>query len=191
MTDSVQPAKTVRRSHVWWYAIGASLVLIGIIAAAPVSLVWFLKNKTPSTQFLTPGTKEIEIVKPGKYYLWFDYQTIYKGQSFNSSEEIPNGLKFRLVELSSRNTIEMTSDFSCKVSSNDCQSKSVGRFQIESPGKYLISVDGDSPERIFSFSGDTIGILLKTMIRGALIVTIGVGAGLVACVFGLICQLRR
>jgi len=40
-------------------------------------------------QSKVPGTQEVIIEKPGRYYLWNDFRTVYAGKSYDQSEHIP------------------------------------------------------------------------------------------------------
>lgn len=163
----------------------------GCILSASVSLIWFFKNKQPSTQFLGPGTNEVVVVKPGNYYLWSDYETLFQGRSYQFPESIPGGLEFKLMDAGTKQTIEMTSDISTKVSSGRNKSTSIGRFQLDHPGKYMISVTGDSPERVFSFSGDTLSVFFKAFARGAIILAVCSALGILICAIGVIRQVTN
>ena len=178
------------RSFIWWYVCGGALILSGIILSAPAGLLWFLKNKQPSTQFLAPGSQEVVVTKPGNYYLWFDYETLYQGRSYEFSENIPGGLEFKLIDTRTKSAVEMTTDFSTKVSSGRNKSTSIGRFRLDHPGKYRITVSGDSPARVFSFSGDTMSVFFQAFARGAIVLAMGAGLGILIGAIGLIRQVR-
>jgi hypothetical protein len=60
-------------------------------------------------QFLIPGSTQVAIAEPGRYYLWNDFQTFYDGKSFNRSQRIPDGLKI-MVKDEEGNSLLFNSD---------------------------------------------------------------------------------
>lgn len=152
---------------------GAVLFLIGAVVV-PLSIALPLILGTPkAAQFIIPGTMATKIEKPGRYYLWNDFQTMYDGKSYNRSESIPDGLEIHVRD-SKGEPINFVSDTSITMSNGGASRHSIGYVELASPGKVSIEVSGGNEERVFSFAQSG---LLKMFVR----IVGGVG---IALVFG-------
>ncbi len=129
---------------------GCLVFLLGVFAPV-LFMLPFLLSHEPETQFKVPGSAEFTLDKPGSYYLWNDYRTIYKGRSYNESQNIPNGMEIHIRDANS-NELEFVSDTSATMNVGDSSKKSVGHVEIEHPEKVTIHVSGGNEDRIFSFS---------------------------------------
>jgi hypothetical protein len=150
---------------------GIKTLITGVIclAAAVVSpfLVLFplLLQHQNENQFKVPGATEVTVEKPGRYYLWNDFRTIYNGQSFNRSEQIPDGLNIRIGD-SEGHALSFVSDTSITSGSGGSEKKSVGYVEIQHPGKVTVQVSGTVEERIFSFSKSGMLMMFLLIVGG-------------------------
>jgi hypothetical protein len=134
-----------------YYAIAAALVLLGITTAVlPTMLVVF--NHPPSTQFVAPGTNELQIVEPGAYMLWHDYETVFEGRVYSSStNSLPNGLEIRLRNKSTGQFVELRMNRTTYWSTGSTSRQSIGTFDVPTPGAYDLSVAGPATAFVVSF----------------------------------------
>lgn len=132
-------------------------------------LLLVLGHKEP-VQFKVPGTQEINVEKPGRYYLWNDFQTVYEGKSYDRSEHLPDGMEIKIRD-SNGTPLRFVSDGSMSSKDNDSARNTVGYVEIENPGKVKIEVSGGNEERIVSFEQSQ---LLK--MAGFLVADFGVSA---------------
>jgi hypothetical protein len=131
--------------------IGIALFILGGFVIPFLLILPLFLNESANTQFLIPGSKEVTVEKPGRYYLWNDFQTVYEGKSFSRSENIPDGLEVAVTDDTGR-TLAFTSDTSTSSSSARSSKRSIGYVEVSNPGKLTVSVSGDSEARVFSFS---------------------------------------
>ena len=138
-------------------------------------------NDSSNEQFLIPGSKEVTVEKPGRYYLWNDFQTVYDGSSFSHSENIPGGLKIAVTDDAGK-TLVFTSDTSTSSSSGRSSKNSIGYVEVNNPGKLRVSVSGDSEDRVFSFSQSifpkTFFVIMGGGFASLLMAFIGFGIGI-------------
>ncbi len=139
-------------------------ILGGFVFPFLIILSLFL-NESTNTQFLIPGSKEVTVEKPGRYYLWNDFQTVYGGKSFSCSESIPHGLEISLTDNTGR-ILNFNSDSSTCSSGGTSSKKSIGYVEVGEPGKLTVSVSGDSEERVFSFSQSIFPKMFLTILGG-------------------------
>ena len=127
------------------------IFLVAAIVAPFLFIFPLLLQHQNENQFKVPGTIQVTVEKPGRYYLWNDFRTIYNGQSFNRSEQIPDGLNIRIGDSDGR-ALNFVGDTSISSTRDDSAKNSVGYVEIEHPGKVTVQVSGNAEERIFSFS---------------------------------------
>ena len=142
------------------FLIGASVV--PFLFLLPLPLILQQQNEN---QFKVPGSLQVSVEKPGRYYLWNDFRTVYNGQSFNRSERIPDGMNIR-VEDSSGHQVNFVSDTSISSTTGGSAKNSIGYVEIEHPGKVTVHVSGTVEERIFSFSQSGILKMFLYILRG-------------------------
>lgn len=131
--------------------IGGALTILGAFIIPVLAIIPLLLADRNEVQFKAPGTIQVPVDKPGRYYLWNEYQTIYKGRSYNRSERIPDGMEIRIKD-SSGQLLEFVSNgsMSSQIGSNFKQS--VGYVEVKNTGIVDIEVSGGNQEMIFSFS---------------------------------------
>ena len=142
----------------------------------------YLLNEKPLAKFTIPGQAIVTIEKHGRYYLWNDYQTVFEGRSYSSSEELPGRLEISLLEKEAGDPIEFVSSQSITSSSGDSHKNSVGYFEVDEPGCYILSVFGETEPRVCSFGKSFFNTksVLICMIVGLLEILMGIaGFGLV------------
>jgi len=160
---------------------GITLFILGGFVIPFLLILPLFLNKSANSQFLIPGSKEVTVEKPGRYYLWNDFRTVYDGKSFSRSESIPDGLVIAVTDDSGK-TLAFTSDSSTSSSVGGSSKNSIGFIEVSSPGKLIVSVSGDAEERVFSFSQSIFPKLFLTILGGGtaslLMAFIGFGIGI-------------
>lgn len=167
--------------------------VISLVAAVGVPFLFviplFLQHQNEN-QFKVPGSIQVTVEKPGRYYLWNDFRTIYHGQSFNRSEHIPDGMNIRIAD-SDGHQFNFVSDTSISSTSGSSAKNSIGYVEIEYPGKFTIQVSGSSEERIFSFSKSGLLKIFLFIVGGfGASVVFGL-AGLGLLVWGIVKLVRK
>ena len=168
---------------------GIILFVGGMIANTLLFIFLSLPLLTPSIsnstiQFLIPGAIEIEIKDEGRYYLRYDYQTLYEKKVYSKSKEVPDNLMISLKTKDGAlhyDIIEKT----IITHSARTSSKSIGYFDITVPGDYILEVKGESEPRVFSIRKSQFELGMKMGIGGAvcsLIMLAGCALGVVAIV---------
>ncbi len=155
-------------------------ILGGFVIPFLLILPLFL-NQSANKQFLIPGSREVTVEKPGRYYLWNDFQTVYNGKSFSRSETIPDGLEIAVTDDTGK-ILAFNSDTSTSSSSGSSSKNSIGYVEVSNPSTLLISVSGDSEERVFSFAQSIFPKMFLAILGGGtaslLIAFIGFGLGI-------------
>lgn len=119
----------------------------------PVSIIFSLIfSDSNEKQFKVPGSIRYAIEKPGRYYLWNEYQIIFEGLSYNRSESIPDGMQITINNRATGERYDFISDTSISSSGGSNAKNSVGYIEVQYPGNILIEIVGGNEERIFSFS---------------------------------------
>jgi len=101
--------------------------------------------------FKIPGKIKILVTKPGKYYLWNDFRTIFEGKTYVQDRILPHDMSFSLMQKKSQTTIPFIDDRSKNLIGDDEARASIGYFSITTPGEYELAITGDTAPRIFSW----------------------------------------
>jgi len=174
------------KNKVKYIIIGVLLFVIGAFVMPLGLVLYFVTLEETATKFKIPCYREITVEEPGKYYLWNEYQCVFEGTVYNSSEVLPNGLKINLISKDTSKTPELHSDASMSVSSGNNESNSVGYYNITETGIYFLEVSGDADTRIFSFGKSRIGkIIIVVLIFGILSLVISF-TGIGVTIYGIV-----
>jgi hypothetical protein len=160
---------------------GMALFILGGFVIPFLLILPLFLNESANTQFLIPGSKEVTVEKPGRYYLWNDFQTVYEGKSFSRSENIPDGLEIAVTDDTGK-TLAFNSDTSTSSTGGSSSKKSIGYVEVSDPGKLTVSVSGGSEGSVFSFSQSIFPKMFLTILGGGtaslLMAFIGFGIGI-------------
>jgi hypothetical protein len=159
---------------------GGVMFLVGAFVVPLLFILPLILEHEQAAQFKAPGSIEVAVKKPGRYYLWNDYQAVYNGKSYNRSESIPDGLEIRIRDADGHE-LQIVSDGSISTSGGSSAKKSIGYVGVEHPGKVTVQVTGGSEDRIFSFSQSGLLRIFGLILGGfglSVIVAVG-GIGLV------------
>ena len=144
---------------------GIVLFVVGAFVVPIAFLFPLILNNSDERQFIIPGTTKVEIQKPGRYYLWNDFQTVFDGKSYNRSKSIPDGLEIAIMNEEGKD-LQFTSETSISSSSGSSSKNSIGFVEVSNPSSLTVSVSGGSDERVFSFSESGILKLLGLIFGG-------------------------
>ncbi|GHB92575.1 hypothetical protein [Cerasicoccus arenae] len=131
--------------------VGILLFAVGTFVVPIAFILPIILDGADERQFIIPGTTEVEISEPGRYYLWNDFQTVYSGKSYSRSNSIPDGLEITITKQDGEG-LAFSSDTSISSSSGSSSKNSIGYVEVSSPCKLTVSVLGNSDKRVFSFS---------------------------------------
>ncbi len=164
---------------------GVLLFLIGAFVVPIAFILPVILDDSHERQFIIPGSTEVEIAEPGRYYLWNDFQTVYDGKSYNRSKSIPDGLEITVKDESGR-SLAFSSDTSISSSSGSSSKNSIGYIDVEKPSKLSVSVQGGSEQRIFSFSQSGIMKILGLIFGGFGLSMLMALAGIGVSIWGIV-----
>ena len=161
---------------------GIALFLIGTCIIPAIFAIILVLGGLKELQFKVPGTAQATIEKPGRYYIWNNYETVYKGRSYSRSEKLPDGMEIRIKD-SDGKLFDFVSDSSTSSNGMGSSKKSIGYIEAKSTGKVDIEVTGGNEERIFSFAQSGI---LKTLLTVFGIVVLFGFAGFGVTIWGIV-----
>jgi hypothetical protein len=145
--------------------VGILLFTVGAFVVPIAFVLPLIMDDSDERQFIIPGATKVEITEPGRYYLWNDFQTIHEGKSYNRSEGIPDGLEIAVTDQNGQG-LDFKSDTSISSSSGSSSKNSIGYVEVTNPGRLVVSVSGNSDERVFSFSQSGIMKVLGLIFGG-------------------------
>lgn len=168
---------------------GAVCFIVGAFVIPLATVLPLILEGSKEVQFKVPGTMEIPVDVPGRYYLWNDFQTVYKGTSYDRSTGIPDGMEIR-IRNGNGELLEFSSDTSMSSTNGASASNSIGYVNIEGPGKVKIEVTGGNEERVFSFARSRLLMMIGRIAGGFLFsMLFGLG-GLGMVVWGIVKLVR-
>jgi putative Mn2+ efflux pump MntP len=170
---------------------GAIIFVIGMLM--PFAFIIPLFFQDSGTTFCTPGSVEIKVEKPGRYYLWNNYYTVFEGRSYSFDKQLPGGMTFSLVDKKNGSDVPMQTGSGMSSESGSQKRASVGYFDLPEPGQYTLSVTGNKQARIFSFGkslfGNTI-FMIGGMIIGFIFTFAAAIGALILIILGIIDLVR-
>jgi hypothetical protein len=147
---------------------GAVVFILGVVVAPLLIVLPLILAKSNETQFKVPGIQKVTVEKPGQYYLWNDYQTLYQGRTYNRSEKVPDGMVIKITDASGT-PLNLVSDVSMSETANGSSKNLIGKVEIKSPGPVTVEVSGGDEERIFSFGQSTIFKIIGRILAGVVV----------------------
>ena len=160
--------------------IGIALFILGGFVIPFLLILPIFLNESSEQQFLIPGSKKLTVQEPSRYYLWNDFQTVFKGKSYSRSESIPDGLEIAVTDGAGKK-LDFQSDTSISSSSGSSSKNSIGYVEVSEPSELLITVKGASEKRVFSFSESIFQKMFLAILGGGvasmLVAFIGFGLG--------------
>lgn len=175
---------------------GVKTIIIGVLflVAAFVGpflfVVPLLLQHQNENQFKVPGTIEVVVNKPGRFYLWNDFRTVYNGKSFDRSERVPDGLNIQIDD-SDGHPLNFVSDTAISSASGSSAKNSIGYVEIVRPGKVTVRVSGGVEDRVFSFSESGLLKIFLFVIGGFGAAVVFGLAGIVLLVWGIVKLTRK
>lgn len=168
---------------------GGVLFLVGAFVVPLLFVLPLILGHEQEAQFKAPGNIEVAVEKPGRYYLWNDFRTVYDGKSYDRSESIPDGLEIRIRDAEGHQ-LQFVSDGSISSSSGSSAKKSIGYVEVEHPGKVTVQVTGGSEVRIFSFSQSGLLRMFSLILGGFGLSMIVAIAGFGLMIWGMVTLVR-
>lgn len=132
-------AKTAIRQK---YILGSVLGVLGIIGFILFVVFLFkqIKEQSPKIQLVVPGTHEIELSKPGKYTIFYEYRSVIDNKVFMTGEALPAEILVTLYSRAGAKEVDLE-----QPSMNNTYNMggragiSLLEFDIDSPGTYIIN----------------------------------------------------
>ena len=175
---------------------GIKTIITGVMFLVAAFVVPFLfvlpllLQHQNENQFKVPGAIEVVVGKPGRYYLWNDFQTVYNGKSFNRSERIPDGLNIQISD-SEGHPFNFVSNTSISSTNGSSAKNSIGFVEVDRPGKVTVRVSGGAEDRVFSFSQSGLLKIFLFVIGGFAGAGILGLTGIFLLVWGIVKLVRR
>lgn len=154
------------------------------------AILYFSQSDSETNQFLVPGSMEVEIEEPGKYYLWHDHVTLFNGTSFSVPKDIPDGVEIE-IRGADGEALAMKRGISTSVSLGNRSKVSIGYIDVDKAGWISVSVSGDFDDRVFSLSESSFGIFFVAIFGGVAIVGVAGTIGLVLLILGIVDLARK
>ncbi len=156
----------------------ASVLLgsVGIIVI-PLAILWPLFSGEPEDfQFKMPGGGSIQAEKPGRYYLWDVYKTVYEGERISNPLGLTGSYKVEIKD-GNGDLLDFHYSENYTVTYGSRSKKSLGYVETTEPTELHFQVSGDDTGRVLSFSRSN---MVKVL--GSLAIGIGVAmlTGLIA-----------
>ena len=155
------------KKHTKKIVTGIILFISGVIIVPLTITIFFflfLLNKKPLARFLIPAEIEVRIEKEGKYYLWNDYHTTFNGKAYPATGEIPDNLEISLNKKHSETSITFYSDQSISSYTGESPKRSIGYFEIDESGIYLLNISGETTPLVFSFGKSLLNLKIFLVI---------------------------
>ncbi len=166
--------------------VGASLIALVTFILPAAIVVPILLSDSNETKFIVPGKVRVQVENPGRHYLWNNYQTIYKGKSYNRSTTIADGIEIKITNAENGTQFDFIGNGSMSYTSGSNAKITIGYIEITEPCTVDIEISGGNNSQVFSFSEALFRKLFGLISAGILIVVIFGFAGIGIIVWGII-----
>ena len=170
--------------------IGADLFLLAAFVLPLACIIPLLHQDSADHTFLVPGTAQLTVQEPGRYYLWNKYQSIYQGQNYQRSRTLPDGITIEIRNRTTGQPLEFISDTSTSSTIGNSAKNSIGYVKIETPTDLEIEVAGTTEERVFSFSPSNLTTIFATIAGTCCLSTIFILAAITLIIIGIVKLVR-
>jgi hypothetical protein len=167
--------KAIKILKRWHYTIGAILLVVGFILLR-VFLYTQAKRILPEIQVVVPGVSEFYLPQPGKYTIFYEYESIIGEKIYSTGESLPE-MVVRLQSKQDYRKIDLSKPSRAKKYKIRGRSGvSVLEFKAKDSGNYLLFTEyrygAGHPELVFAISKfkrlriilKGVGIYLATLI---------------------------
>lgn len=122
------------------YGIGCGVLIVGVILFV-VFLFTQITGNLPQIQVIVPGTHEINLEKPGKYTVFYEYQSVIDNKIYATGESL-SGMMVTLKSKKDFQEVVLSKPFiSSTYQAGGRAGASVLEFQIEEPGTYIFTAN--------------------------------------------------
>ncbi len=185
MTEVNKPSR-------WLYLV-AVLFLISGWSAAGFSVVRGLTGGLTKglVQLLVPGEEILELDEAGTYTIFHEYESVYKNQVFSVNNSNISSLELSLRAAATNKDIALRASTSASYSFGSRAARSLYKFDIDSPGSYILSakyLENDGPKLVLTVSK---GFLTKIFAKVFAAIAYVLGGTLLAAGLAIYTFLKR
>ncbi|WP_339136426.1 MAG: hypothetical protein WGN25_00905 [Candidatus Electrothrix sp. GW3-4] len=170
--------------------LGLILFILGGIAFPAAILLPLLLGDSIDKQFSVPGTLQVTIEEPGRYYLWNEYQTIFKGRTYNRPEDLPDGMEISITDTATGRPFAFITSSSMSMHGGNEEKRSIGYIKVSKPTEIRVEISGDNEGRIFSFARATFFETLKRIFGGIALAFFAGSSGIGLVIWGIVRSVR-
>jgi hypothetical protein len=164
---------------------GVVLFVAGAFVVPGIMIFSLILDREAPRQFLVPGSVDVTVEKPGRYFHWNNHQTIFEGRTYDTSESLPGGLVITITDERGQK-LPFIPDGSMSNQNGAMSKKSIGYVEVTASGRLHVSVEGNSDNRVFSFAPSDLmkilGWMFGGMGAGVLLAIAGVAVGIIGIV---------
>lgn len=165
---------------------GVALLLIGGIAIPAGILVPAFDAPNEEVVFETPGAASLNVLSPGRFYLWHDYRTIHDGRQVARDDHLPDGMSFTVTRVDDGSALSFQPRNNISTELSGSSSRSIGYVDVKRAGKLRIEVrGGDGQMRVMSFERARFMMFAGAVGFSLLSLTVLGSAGVVLIVLGI------
>ncbi len=170
--------------------LGVILFTLGGIAFPAAILLPLFLGDSIDKQFSIPGTIQVAIEEPGRYYLWNDHQTIFNGKTYNRAEDLPDGIEISISDTATGTPFDFIDTASISISGGNSAKRSIGYIEVSKPTRLLVDITGGNEDRIFSFARATFFEKLKRIFGGIALAFLAGSSGVGLVIWGVVKSTR-
>ena len=170
--------------------LGIGIFILGAIVVPTAIVLSVVFADTHVEKFLVPGTTRDQIEQPGLYYLWNNYETVFKGTTYNRSESIPDGFKIRIKNTDTCERLDFVSYTSMSSSTGNSSKNTIGYVEVKKPCTLQIEVTGGTEQQVFSFSQSDFLKIMGLFLGGFVVTMVLALTGIGIVVWGIVRLVR-
>jgi hypothetical protein len=153
------------------YVIAVIVFLLGVagaVALAAVFILGIIGIGDDLQRMVVPGTEEFEFSEPGRYTVFYEYESRVNGVDYSTDRRDPPHIDIEVERIADGADIPVSRAFGeTSYNVSDYSGFSIRQFEIDEPGTYRITVsyaDGSEDPEIVLAYGEGVGRGILTSI---------------------------
>ena len=158
------------KPSLWWLALAPLFLVVGVGGGTTILLKEVLRPASSST-FVAPAVRTFDLTEPGTYVLSHDYRIAFMGRKYEEDANLPDGTAVSLK--GPDGDVAMEESWGSGSTSEEHERKEIGRFEIRTPGSYVLTVEGLDSPRVLTFSQSVIARIILSAAASILLSLLG------------------
>jgi len=177
----------VDRPSAIWYAIGALIIITGMVGAILGAVHDVSKVESKFTRFAMPGAVDLHIAQPGPYVLYYEHRSVVDGEIFQTSSV--TDIKCTITSRSGDTVPINPTEFTTTYAFGGREGTALAEFTVPTTGTYVIACaypSGKGSRIALAIAPSLVGETAASLFKWAALALGSLGIGLAILIVTLV-----